>query len=209
MHSQRLTEAFDYAAKLHVDHRRKGIDSPYLSHLLGVASFVLEYGGCEDAVAAALLHDAVEDQGGADTLAEIRRRFGSHVAAIVEQCSDSVTDAGAEKLDWEVRKRAYITSLWCKHPDALLVTACDKLHNAQAILVDHHEGLVAGGTPVWERFGGKPAAQVVSYYSALRSELAGRIPAPLERRFAQVVHQLEHAVDDAERRLWVERLLAA
>ena len=209
MHSLRLTEAFDYAAKLHANHRRKGVDCPYLSHLLGVASFVLEYGGSEDAVAGALLHDAVEDQGGAETLAEIRRRFGSHVAAIVEQCSDSVADEGAEKLDWEVRKRAYIASLGRKHPDALLVTACDKLHNAQAIMADHHEGLVTGGTPVWDRFGGKPAAQVVSYYSALRAELAGRIPAPLERRFGKVVEQLEEAVDDCERRQWGERLLAA
>lgn len=209
MYSQRLTDAFDYSASLHADHTRKGIDCPYLSHLLGVASFVLEYGGSEDAVAAALLHDAVEDQGGADTLTEIRRRFGSHVAAIVEQCSDSIEAAGVEKPDWEVRKRAYIAALKTKLPDALLVTACDKLHNASAILADYHETQHVGGAPVWERFGGKPGAQVVSYYSAMHSELSGRVPASLERRLAQVVEQLEQTVDDSERRQWVERLLAA
>ena len=209
MHSQRLTEAFDLAAAFHVDHTRKGIECPYLSHLLGVASFVLEYGGSEDAVAAALLHDAVEDQGGAATLEEIKRRFGEHVALVVEQCSDSIADQSAAKLDWEVRKRSYIASLLRKHPDALLVTACDKLHNALAVLADHKEAVATGGAPVWERFGGKPGAQVVSYYSALRSGLSGRIPGPLERRFGTVVDQLEQVVDDAERRHWVTRLLAA
>lgn len=209
MHSQRLTEAFDYAAKLHADHTRKGVDCPYLSHLLGVASFVLEYGGSEDAVAAALLHDAVEDQGGADTLEQIHRRFGSHVASIVEQCSDSVADKTTEKLDWEFRKRAYIASLSRKHRDALLVTACDKLHNAIAILADHQEAVASGGAPVWDRFGGKSGAQVVSYYSALRGGLSGRVPGPLERRFSLVVHQLEQAVDDDERQRWVARLLVA
>jgi GTP pyrophosphokinase len=209
MHSERLTEAFDYAAKLHAAHTRKGIDCPYLSHLLGVASFVLEYGGSEDAVVAALLHDAVEDQGGADTLERIRERFGSHVAAVVEQCSDSIEALGVEKPDWEVRKRVYIAALQTKLPDALLVTACDKLHNASAILADHDEAQQVGGAPVWDRFGGKPAAQVVSYYSALRSELSGKIPAALQRRFARVVGKLEQAVDDVERQHWVERLLAA
>ena len=164
MHSQRLTDAFDLAAKLHFDHTRKGIECPYLSHLLGVASFVLEYGGSEDAVIASLLHDAVEDQGGAATLEVIKRRFGEHVASVVEQCSDSIADQSTEKLDWEVRKRSYIASLLRKHPDALLVTACDKLHNALAILADHQEAVATAGAPVWERFGGKSGAKVVSCY---------------------------------------------
>ena len=105
MHSQRLSHAFEYASELHADQKRKGVGSPYLSHLLGVASYVIEYGGSEDAVIAALLHDAAEDQVGHATLAEIARRFGDHVARIVEQCSDSIEAEGAEKADWEQRKR--------------------------------------------------------------------------------------------------------
>lgn len=209
MHSSRLTEAFEYASELHCDHTRKGVECPYLAHLLGVASFVLEYGGSEDAVIAALLHDAVEDKGGATTLAEIKRRFGDHVVLIVEQCSDSVAAEGAPKASWEHRKQQYIASLKSKAPDALLVTACDKLHNASAILADQDDAQATGGTPVWDRFGGKPAAQVVSYYSALQIELAGKIPEPLERRFTRVVRQLEDIVAEDERLTWLRRLQAA
>jgi GTP pyrophosphokinase len=208
LHSQRLTDAFDYASSLHSDHTRKGIECPYLSHLLGVASYVLEYGGSEDAVIGALLHDAAEDKGGAATLTEIARRFGAHVAKIVEQCSDSIVAEGAPKAGWEERKRGYIASLRHKHADALLVTACDKLHNGSAILSDHKESEATNSSPVWERFGGKSAAQVVSYYSAMRAELAGRIPASLERRFGQVVHELEEAVNRDEHITWVQKLRA-
>ena len=208
MHSQRLTQAFDHASELHAAQERKGVGSPYLSHLLGVASFVLEYGGTEDAVVAALLHDAVEDQGGNATLAEIARRFGDHVARIVEQCSDSIAPESEEKADWEVRKREYVASLGHKHADALLVTACDKLHNGSAILSGYRESQATNGPPVWERFGTKSAGQVVSYYSAMLAGLAGRIPAPLERRFGQVVGELENAVDRTDHQHWIQRLQA-
>ena len=74
--SPRLGEALGYAAELHATQLRKRADIPYLSHLLAVAAIVMEHGGDEDTVIAALPHDAVEDQGGAPTLAAIRRRFG-------------------------------------------------------------------------------------------------------------------------------------
>src|SRR5207244_13103874 len=75
----RFTRAVGYAARLHAKQKRKGTERPYIGHLLGVASIVIEHGGDEDAVIAALLHDAVEDQGGLPRLREIRseeRRVG-------------------------------------------------------------------------------------------------------------------------------------
>ena len=65
---------------------RKGTQTPYFSHLLAVASIVLENGGTEDEVIAALLHHAVEDQGGSPQLEDIRTRFGPRIAEIVEAC---------------------------------------------------------------------------------------------------------------------------
>ena len=79
----RVQSALVFAAKLHRHQRRKGTDIPYVSHLLGVASIALEIGADEDQAIAALLHDAVEDQGGAPCLAEIRNRFGDRVAGVV------------------------------------------------------------------------------------------------------------------------------
>ena len=71
-----LTERFEnallVATRLHAGHVRKGSGVPYVSHLLAVSSLVLEHGGDEDQAIAALLHDAVEDQGGLPTLERIR-----------------------------------------------------------------------------------------------------------------------------------------
>src|SRR5690349_23581734 len=80
----RFRRAFLFAADKHSGQTRKASTIPYIAHLVGVASLVLEAGGDEDLAIAALLHDAVEDCGGAPMLKEIRRRFGSRVAKVVD-----------------------------------------------------------------------------------------------------------------------------
>ena len=118
-----------------------------VTHLLAVAATVGEQGGTEDEVIAALPHDAVEDQGGAATLATIRERFGDTVAEIVAACSD--TDE-VPKSPWRERKERSIAHLAAVAPAARLVSAADKLHKARAILAD----LRAHGEAVWGRFNG-------------------------------------------------------
>lgn len=116
-----------YASMLHQEQTRKGGRVPYVSHLLGVASLVIEEGGTETQAIAALLHDAVEDQGGQPRLDEIRERFGEDIAAIVDACSDSDVEP---KPPWRPRKEAYIARLAGERPDALLVSVAYKVHNA-------------------------------------------------------------------------------
>jgi (p)ppGpp synthase/HD superfamily hydrolase len=112
-----LTDRFDraliYVTHVHGGQVRKGTYTPYVAHLLAVAATVLEYGGNEDMAIAALLHDAVEDQGGQPRLADVRNRFGDRVADIVHACSDSVVNssAGQEKEDWHTRKKRYLDHL--------------------------------------------------------------------------------------------------
>ncbi|MGE5815903.1 MAG: HD domain-containing protein, partial [Acidobacteriota bacterium] len=79
----RFVDAVRYAADVHADQTRKGTNIPYVSHLIAVASFVLDDGGDEDEAIAALLHDAAEDHGGRARLEDIRARFGDKVAHIV------------------------------------------------------------------------------------------------------------------------------
>jgi len=134
--SDRFRAAIDYALQLHGDHARKGDrDVPYVAHLLAVAALVMEHGGDEDAAIAALLHDAVEDRGGAPTLDAIRTRFGDRVAHVVDACTDADT---MPKPPWRPRKEAYIAHLAEADDDVRLVCACDKIHNARAILRDVH-----------------------------------------------------------------------
>ena len=141
----RFDEALAYASDLHRTQERKGSGIPYVGHLLSVASLVIEGGGTEDQAIAGLLHDAVEDQGGAPTLAVIRERFGDGVARIVEQCSD--TDE-VPKPPWKQRKQQYVDHLVYASKETILVSLADKLDNARAILRDYR----TDGPALWDRF---------------------------------------------------------
>lgn len=159
MLSERFTQAVDYAREAHASQTRKGTSIPYLAHLLGVASLVLDYGGDEDQTIAALLHDTIEDQG-AHHEALIRHQFGDRVADIVMACTDGTqegkahaTTPEAKRADWLQRKQHYLAHLAEASDDTLLVSGCDKLHNARAIVTDLHDPAV--GAAVFERFTGK------------------------------------------------------
>src|ERR1700688_2299782 len=144
---KRFDRALLYATAAHATQFRKGTRRPYIAHLLGVASIVLTHGGDEDEAIAALLHDAVEDQGGKPRLRDIRRKFGPRVAHIVEGCTDADTDP---KPPWLERKKAYLHHLRSADASTCLVSAADKLYNAREILDDyrtHRERL-------WHRFSG-------------------------------------------------------
>lgn len=186
-----LTEKFDraflYAAATHSEQKRKGTNIPYLAHLLAVAATVLEYDGDEDMAIAALLHDAVEDQGGLPRLEDIRGRFGDRVADIVLACSDS-TDAGQSKAPWEARKERYIAHLAELDRETLLVSLADKIHNARSILRDsRREGI---GSKVWDRFK-RPKNLTVWYYSALAEAFRELLPGQLSDELADIARAMQ------------------
>jgi (p)ppGpp synthase/HD superfamily hydrolase len=161
--TNRFKDALCIATDLHAAQRRKGSGVPYVAHLLGVASLVLEYGGNEDETIAALLHDAVEDQGGKETRQMIASKFGETVAQIVDGCTDADTQP---KPPWRERKEAYIAHIASASPSVLLVSACDKLYNARTILADYRRV----GDEIWERFKGGKKEGSLWYYQALISE---------------------------------------
>jgi GTP pyrophosphokinase len=101
---------------VHGSHTRKGNGVPYIGHLMGVASIVIDDGGTEDEAIAALLHDAPEDRGGRPRLEDIRARFGDAVAKIVEDCTDSWT---TPKEPWTERKQQYIAHARTLAPSSL------------------------------------------------------------------------------------------
>ena len=180
----RFDEALVFASRLHVHQVRKGTAIPYVSHLLAVAGLVLENGASEDEAIAALLHDAVEDQGGAATREEIRRRFGDSVAQIVDGCTDADV---IPKPPWRERKAKYIAHIRAASPSVWLVSAADKLHNARAILADYR----VMGEAVWDRFnGGKDGT--LWYYRSL-VDMFREVPGstPLVKELDRVVSELE------------------
>jgi (p)ppGpp synthase/HD superfamily hydrolase len=147
--TDRFEEALHYAAHVHAGQTRKGSEVPYLAHLMGVATLVLEYGGDEEEAIAGLLHDVVEDAGGLGRLQDIRARFGNNVAELVDSCTDTMEHP---KPPWRARKASYIARIPKMSNSARLVSAADKLHNARAILRQLRES----GPKVWDHFkGGK------------------------------------------------------
>jgi (p)ppGpp synthase/HD superfamily hydrolase len=182
----RFERALVFATQKHAGQHRKGTTVPYVAHLLGVASLVLEAGGDEDLAIAALLHDVVEDCGGAPMLKEIRRRFGKRVAYVVEGCTDSDL---TPKPPWLERKKAYIAHLRTADSDTRLVSAADKLYNVRSIVAAYREI----GEKVWERFLGKRDG-TLWYYRALLDEFKRKQATPLIRELERAVIELEAVV---------------
>jgi (p)ppGpp synthase/HD superfamily hydrolase len=185
----RFDEAIAYATTLHRRQLRKGKQVPYLSHLLGVASLVLEDGGDEDETIAALLHDAVEDQGGIPVLNEIRRRFGTRVAGIVEQCTDH--DPAKDRPEWHVRKRRYVAALKTVDEGCLRVALADKLYNARELLADYRQT----GEQVWCRF--SAGREMLAYLHALAETFAARSKSPMADELRRTVAELERMASTA------------
>jgi GTP pyrophosphokinase len=181
--TERFERALVYANELHREQRRKGSGVPYVSHLLAVCALTLEYGGGEDEAIAALLHDAIEDQGGDAARAEILRQFGPRVTEIVEGCTDADT---WPKPPWRGRKEEYIRHVERASASVRLVSACDKLHNARSVVMDYR----ILGEALWSRFTGGRSG-TLWYYRAMANALRAAGVSPVVEELERVVTELE------------------
>ncbi|MGA2256669.1 MAG: HD domain-containing protein [Thermoguttaceae bacterium] len=186
--SSRFTFALVYAAELHQEQERKISGVPYVAHLLRVAGIVMEYGGNEDEAIAALLHDAVEDQGGIPVLDEIRRRFGEAVAETVLGCSDA---HARPKPPWHDRKQAHVDHIRVAPPSTRLVVAADKLDNARSLLREYR----VRGESLWNFFhGGRNGT--LWYYDAMLAALKDAGITPLVEEFERTLAEICRIADE-------------
>ncbi|MDO4550202.1 MAG: HD domain-containing protein [Planctomycetia bacterium] len=193
----KLTERFHHAVilanKLHQDQSRKlGKEIPYLSHLLRVSGLTLEYGADEDTAIAAILHDAVEDQGGMETADLIRKRFNDRVVGFVLECSDSTSAKNEKKLPWKGRKERYITHLKTATAEAALISACDKLDNITSMT----RGLIQEGLSIFNHFAGGKDGLLWYYQQILDVMQERKSPVTTEfkaafLRFKEILAQME------------------
>lgn len=189
--------ALSWAAALHAEQRRKASGTPYVGHLLAVAAIVLQYGGDEQQAIAAVLHDAVEDQGGTATLAEIERRFGARVAQLVLACSDATV---APKPPWRQRKEAHVAHIRAADDAVRLIVAADKLDNARSLL-DEYRRL---GEDLWRHFRGGRAGTLWYYRAMLEALSAPATTASSDASAARaallrLVAEAERVVGELER----------
>jgi (p)ppGpp synthase/HD superfamily hydrolase len=208
--TDRYARAVDYARVAHATQVRKGSNIPYMYHLLGVSSLVIEFGGDEDQAIGGLLHDVLEDCG-AEHEPVIRAEFGDRVAGIVLACTDgdAASKAGhtspeGRRRNWFERKVQYLAHLADAPDHVLLVSGADKLHNARAILQDLEDPLV--GAEVFGRFtGGRDGT--LGYYEAL-ARIFGTRNVPMRSAIESTVARL-HVLAGAERRPLHEVALSA
>jgi (p)ppGpp synthase/HD superfamily hydrolase len=190
--SPQFEKALIYATRIHGGKLRKKTRIPFIAHILGVTAIALEYGANETEAIAALLHDAVEDSGGAKRLRDIERKFGKKVARIVEGCTDTFQ---TPKPPWRERKEKYIAHLKRASASTRLVSAADKLHNARAIL----HNLRQEGDNLWSRFnGGKEGA--LWYYRSLVSAFREHGSSELIEELDRVVTEIERSAQRKEMR---------
>jgi (p)ppGpp synthase/HD superfamily hydrolase len=179
-----VLRAADMSARWHVDQRRKGVaKEPYINHLLEVASLVTEATGGTDPnlVIAALLHDAIEDQGiTSDMLA---REFGQHVADIVMEVSDDKT------LPKETRKRKQVESAGHKSREAKFIKLADKTSNLRAVANS------PGSDWSVER-----RLEYIEWAKSVVAGLRGTSPW-LEEQFDEAVAAAEHSLNRATARV--------
>lgn len=188
--SEDFSRAVALANRWHAGHRRKGGSVPYLAHLLGVASLVLEAGGDEDLAIAAILHDAIEDRPDIASFEEIEEEFNPRVRRIVEACTDTIDEEKRGEEDWEERKKIYLRHLReTSDRDALLVSCADKLHNARAIERDLREH----GEKLWNRFNVSDPDRQLWYYRSLADVFLERLAEPrwLPKELDRVVGRIE------------------
>lgn len=179
---ERFQDALAYAAAAHAHQTRKGKDTPYIAHPLGVCALVMEAGGDEDQAIAALLHDTAEDQGGRDRLLDIERRFGGRVAGMVEAMSDTLEQP---KPPWRERKEAHLAHLEGAPPDVLLVAVADKLYNVRSI----NEDLRTDGAAMWSRFNGGQDG-TIWYFRKLAALFTRHLPGPLTDEYLRAVDEM-------------------
>ena len=182
--TERFQRALVFTFNLHQGQLRKNSSTPYFSHLMSVCSTVLDAGGDEDTAIAALLHDAAEDQGGNQTLMEIRNVFGDRVADLVLACSDTLSDP---KPPWKNRKIQHLEKLSKAVPEVLLITMADKIHNARNLARD----LQFHGEKVWENFNGGKAG-TLWYYGELDRILEKTTFNHLYRELHRLINYIKH-----------------
>lgn len=190
-YTPRLIQAFQFAAHEHRYQLRKGTKIPYISHLMSVSALVMENGGDEDQAIAGLLHDVIEDADPPSSVPQIRKAilelFGPRVLSLVEGCTDGEAGADGEKSPWRERKETYLEHLQYKPEELLLVSCCDKLHNARAILTD----LTTYGNVLFDRFTGRQAG-TLWYYRTLVTIFEKRLPSIVAvRELANTVTAIE------------------
>ncbi|MCL1794592.1 MAG: HD domain-containing protein [Oscillospiraceae bacterium] len=160
-----LEKAISFAAEKHSGYVRKGSDIPYIVHPLEALAIAAGITSDHDILAAAVLHDVVEDTPA--TLEDIAEKFGERIAELVaSESEDKMFDLPPSE-SWKLRKEATIQALQNASIDEKIIVLSDKLSNIRAI----HRDIVREGDVIWEKFNQKDKKMHEWYYRAIADAL--------------------------------------
>ena len=181
--SSLLDRAIVFAVRAHRNVERKGKGFPYVVHPLEAVAIVATMTSDQELLAAAALHDVVEDTD--TTVDDLRREFGERIALLVEAESDMQT--GATKADsWHARKQDAIDRLGRASRDAKMVALGDKLSNMRAIARDY----ATQGDNLWSLFHVKDRKEHEWHYRGLAASLSKLSDTFAYREFEQLISQV-------------------
>lgn len=176
-----LNDALFFAAERHSGVFRKASGVPYILHPAEAAAIAATVTNDPEILAAALLHDVIEDAG--VTVEELRLRFGGRVAALVVAESENKREDLPAELTWKIRKQEAITRLAAAGRDAKIVALGDKLSNLRAIERDYE----AFGESLWQRFNCRDPEEQAWYYRSMTRALAELSDTSAYREFSGLV----------------------
>ena len=157
-----VSEAIEFAVKAHDGMRRKKSEVPYILHPMEAAVIVGTMTADQNLIAAAALHDVVEDA--EITIDEIEKRFGKRVRELVESETEDKRADLPPSDTWRVRKEETLSVL--KNTDdigVLMVWIGDKLANMRSIYRDWK----VEGDAMWQRFNQKDVGEQAWYYRSI------------------------------------------
>lgn len=179
-----VEKAYQFAAKAHKNMKRKGTDIPYYTHPMEVGYYALLLSHKSDVVAAAVMHDVVEDT--KYTLDDIKERFGEHIADLVSSESENKREDMPKAESWHIRKKEFLEHLEVASIEAKMIALADKLANVKAIKRDWE----AIGDEIWNRFNVKDPKQHAWYHFSIAERTRELASYALWQEYLEVCNQL-------------------
>ena len=179
-----LDRAIVFAVKAHAGTERRGKGYPYIVHPLEAVEIVATMTADQELLAAAALHDTVEDT--PVTVEQIRAEFGSRIASLVADESDEMPAGVSEEDSWHARKRAAIDRLSHASRDAKMVALGDKLSNMRAIARDY----AVQGDALWNIFHAKDPKDHEWHYRGLADALRELDGTAAFKEFESLINQV-------------------
>lgn len=162
---EQLYRAYAYAARAHLGQYRKKTRIPYFTHIITTMNYALELTQDIEVLAAAILHDTVEDTW--VTLDDLKREFGERIAGLVETETENKRRDMPASQTWEIRKRETIEHLKSASSDAKIIVLADKTANLESIAREQHYR----GVEIWDKFNQPDKAKQEWYFRAVREQL--------------------------------------